>query len=89
MLSMAGIPPLAGFFGKFYIFISALNAELYYLAILGVISSVIAAYYYLRIIKVMYFDGAESSNFEIAISFKSSILLAIFFTSFFVFLDAS
>jgi len=75
MLSMAGIPPLAGFFGKFYIFISALNAELYYLAILGVISSVIAAYYYLRIIKVMYFDTAESSNFEISISFKSSIIL--------------
>ena len=64
MLSMAGIPPFAGFFGKFYIFVSALNAENYYLAVLGVLASVIAAFYYLRIIKVMYFDNSKSVNYE-------------------------
>ena len=56
MFSMAGIPPLAGFFGKFYIFLAAIDAELYTLAIIGVLTSVVGAYYYLRIIKVMYFD---------------------------------
>ena len=87
MLSMAGIPPFAGFFGKFYIFISALNAELFYLAVLGVISSVISAYYYLRIIKVMYFDDIKISNYQTNISSKSFVilLLSIFFISSFVF----
>lgn len=56
LLSLAGIPPFAGFFGKFYIFLAAVNADLVPLAIIGVVSSVIGAYYYLRIIKLMYFD---------------------------------
>jgi NADH-quinone oxidoreductase subunit N len=56
MFSMAGIPPLAGFFGKVYIFMSAVNEGLYVLAIIGVLSSVIGAFYYLRIVKIMYFD---------------------------------
>ncbi len=56
MFSMAGIPPLAGFFGKLYIFLGAIEAELYALAIIGVLSSVIGAFYYIRIIKVVYFD---------------------------------
>ncbi|MBL6958043.1 MAG: NADH-quinone oxidoreductase subunit NuoN [Rhodospirillales bacterium] len=56
MFSMAGIPPLAGFFGKLYIFLAAIEVELYALAIIGVLSSVVASYYYVRIIKVMYFD---------------------------------
>lgn len=56
MFSMAGIPPLAGFFGKLYIFLAAIEAELYALAIIGVLTSVVAAFYYLRIIKIMYFD---------------------------------
>lgn len=56
MFSMAGIPPMAGFFGKFFVFMAALNAELYALAIIGAVTSVISAFYYLRIIKVMYFD---------------------------------
>ena len=56
MFSMAGIPPLAGFFGKWYIFLAAIDAKLYTLAIIGVLASVIGAYYYLRIIKIMYFD---------------------------------
>lgn len=59
MLSMAGIPPLAGFFGKFYIFLAAVESGLYGLAVIGVIASVIAAYYYLKLIKLMYFDEAR------------------------------
>ena len=56
MFSMSGIPPLAGFFGKFYIFLAAIEAQLYVLAIIGVVSSVVGAFYYLRIVKIMYFD---------------------------------
>ena len=56
MFSMAGIPPLAGFFGKLYIFLAAIEAQLYTLAVVGVLSSVVAAFYYLRIIRVMYFE---------------------------------
>lgn len=59
MFSMAGIPPLAGFFGKLYIFLAAVQAQMYTLAIIGVLSSVVAAFYYVRIIKVMYFDQTE------------------------------
>ena len=56
MFSMAGIPPLAGFFGKFYIFAAAIEAGLYALAIVGVLTSVVAAYYYLRIVQMVYFE---------------------------------
>ena len=56
MFSMAGIPPLAGFFGKLYVFLAAIEAELYTLAVVGVLSSVVGAFYYLRIVKLMYFD---------------------------------
>jgi NADH-quinone oxidoreductase subunit N len=56
MFSLAGVPPLAGFFGKFYVFMSAVNAGLYALAVIGVLTSVVGAFYYLRIVKLMYFD---------------------------------
>jgi NADH-quinone oxidoreductase subunit N len=56
MFSLAGIPPLAGFFGKFFVFRAAINAELYWLAVLGVLTSVVGAFYYIRIVKIMYFD---------------------------------
>ena len=87
MLSMAGIPPFAGFFGKFYIFIAAVKADLILLAVLGLISSVISAFYYLRIIKVMYFDENEDSNFQLTISSKSMLILvlSIILISFFIF----
>ena len=61
MFSMAGVPPLAGFFGKFFVFAAAIDAKLYYLAVTGAVSSVISAFYYLRIIKVMYFDEGEEA----------------------------
>ena len=56
MFSLAGIPPLAGFFAKFYVFKSVIEQSMYFLAIVGLLSTVIAAFYYLRIIKVIYFD---------------------------------
>jgi NADH-quinone oxidoreductase subunit N len=56
LFSLAGIPPLAGFFAKFYVFIAAIKAGLFTLAVVGVLASVVGAYYYLTIIKVMYFD---------------------------------
>ncbi len=56
MFSLAGIPPLAGFWGKWYVFLAAINADLYALAVIGVLASVVGAYYYLRIIKIMWFD---------------------------------
>jgi NADH-quinone oxidoreductase subunit N len=56
MLSLAGLPPFAGFWGKFYVFLAAMDAHLYSLAVIGVIASVVGAYYYLRIVKIMYFD---------------------------------
>ena len=56
MFSLAGIPPLAGFFAKFYVFLAAVNAGLYPLAVIGVVASVVGAYYYLRIVKIIYFD---------------------------------
>jgi NADH-quinone oxidoreductase subunit N len=56
LFSLAGIPPLAGFFAKFYVFIAAIKAGLFTLAVIGVLTSVVGAFYYLSIIKVMYFD---------------------------------
>jgi NADH-quinone oxidoreductase subunit N len=58
LFSLAGIPPLAGFWAKWYVFLPAINAGYYELAVIGVIASVIGAYYYLRIIKIMFFDAA-------------------------------
>ena len=61
MFSLAGIPPLAGFFGKFYIFIASIESNLLLLAIVGILASVVGAFYYLRIIKVIYFDESKNS----------------------------
>ena len=63
LFSLAGIPPLAGFFAKFYVFLAAINSGLYALAVIGVLLSVVGAYYYLRIVKIMYFD-APAERFE-------------------------
>jgi NADH-quinone oxidoreductase subunit N len=58
MFSLAGVPPLAGFFAKYFVFVAAIEAKLYGLAIIGMLASVVGAYYYLRIVKVMWFDEA-------------------------------
>ena len=63
LFSLAGIPPLAGFFAKLYIFKSVLEQSMYFLAIIGLLSTVVAAFYYLRIIKIIYFDQ-EKEKYE-------------------------
>jgi NADH-quinone oxidoreductase subunit N len=78
MFSLAGIPPFAGFFGKYYIFIAAIEAKLTWLAILGVLSSVISVYFYLRLVVLMYFYDS-SDEFEIAKS--NTGLLAVFISA--------
>ena len=61
MFSLAGIPPFAGFFGKYYVFLAAIDARMTWLAIVGVLTSVVSAYYYLRIVVVMYFQDGEAT----------------------------
>jgi NADH-quinone oxidoreductase subunit N len=76
MFSMAGIPPMAGFFSKLYIFLGAIDGGLYGLAVIGVLSSVVGAYYYLRIVKLMYFDEA-TVRFDTPIGVEMQTVLAI------------
>ena len=87
MFSMCGIPPLAGFFSKMFIFISAINMEMYFLAIIGVMTSVVASFYYIRIIKLMFFDSVTRINNLNTISKENSLFLSfccIFLMSFFL-----
>ena len=75
MFSMAGIPPLAGFFGKLYVFLAAIEVGLYSLAVIGVLSSVVGAFYYLRIVKLMYFDEPAEA-FDRPIGREMTVILA-------------
>ncbi len=75
LFSMAGIPPLAGFFAKFYVFLAAIKAGLYILAVIGVLASVVGAYYYLMIIKVMYFDEPAESFYNMP--YELRVVLAV------------
>ncbi len=89
MFSLAGIPPVAGFFGKFFIFRAAINAEMYTLAVIGVLSSVVAAFYYLRIVKIMYFDE-PAEHFDRPIGREMSLILVgtgLFIVFFFPFIS--
>ncbi|MHA1152808.1 MAG: NADH-quinone oxidoreductase subunit NuoN [Alphaproteobacteria bacterium] len=74
MFSMAGIPPLAGFFGKLYVFLAAIESGLYTLAVIGVLSSVVGAFYYLRIVKLMYFDEPAEA-FDTPIGREMTVVL--------------
>ncbi|HEY1838141.1 MAG: NADH-quinone oxidoreductase subunit NuoN [Rhizomicrobium sp.] len=86
MLSLAGLPPLAGFFAKFYIFMSAIEAHLYIPAILGVLASVVGLVYYLRVVKVIYFDDAGPGfDSEIRTKLGSVLTAAAFLVVFFIF----
>ena len=77
LFSLAGIPPLAGFFAKFYIFKSVLEQSMYFLAIVGLLSTVIAAFYYLRIIKIIYFDKEkEKYDTDHSIWLKFSLIFS-------------
>ena len=87
MFSMAGIPPLAGFFGKWYVFLAAVNAGLVPLAVIGVLTSVIGAFYYLRIIRLMYFQDAEQAlDSGLAFENKAVLTICLALIVFFVFL---
>jgi proton-translocating NADH-quinone oxidoreductase chain N len=78
LFSMAGIPPLAGFCSKFYLFFAALSSSLYLLAFIGVITSVISCFYYIRFIKIMYFEKTEiKTKSSTIIPFENSLVLAI------------
>jgi len=77
MFSLAGIPPLAGFFAKFYVFMSVIENGMYTLAIVGLLSTVISAFYYLRIIKIIYFDEIKNSFDKIKnLGITSTVLLS-------------
>ena len=84
LFSLAGIPPLAGFFAKFYIFLAVIEESMYFLAIVGLLSTVIAAFYYLRLIKIIYFDN-EKDKYETNhnIGLKISLLLSSIFILFY------
>jgi NADH-quinone oxidoreductase subunit N len=77
LFSLAGIPPLAGFFAKFYIFTAVIEQSMFFLAIVGLLSTVIAAFYYLRIIKIIYFDTErEIFDKDHSISLKLSLFIS-------------
>ena len=84
LFSLAGIPPLAGFFAKFYIFSAVIDQSMYFLAIVGLLSTVIAAFYYLRLIKIIYFDK-EKEKYETNhnIGLKLSLLISSIFILFY------
>tara|TARA_Y100000817_G_scaffold307304_1_gene293615 strand:- start:552 stop:953 length:402 start_codon:yes stop_codon:yes gene_type:complete len=85
LFSLAGIPPLAGFFAKFYIFMAVIEEQMYALAIIGLLSTVIAAFYYLRLIKTIYFDKElekydTNHNIGLRVSLAiSTIIILLYF----------
>ena len=80
LFSLAGIPPLAGFFAKFYIFLAVIEKSMYWLAIIGLLSTVIASFYYLRIIKVIYFDPLkEKYDTNHQLGLKITLLISTIF----------
>ena len=85
LFSLAGIPPLAGFFAKFYVFMAVIEQSMFFLAIVGLLATVIAAFYYLRIIKVIYFDNEREmydTNHSIGLKMSliiTTILILIYF----------
>jgi NADH-quinone oxidoreductase subunit N len=75
LFSMAGVPPLAGFFAKFYVFLAAIKAGFYVLSVIGVLASVVGAYYYLAIVKTMYFDDPVEGFYAMPVELK--VVLAV------------
>lgn len=84
MFSLAGIPPLAGFFAKYFVFVAAIEAGLYALAIIGVLASVIGAFYYLRVIKIMWFDEPAESFVPMPGELKFVLMASGVFVTFYV-----
>jgi len=75
LFSLAGVPPLAGFFAKFYVFVAAVKEGLWGLAVFGVLASVVGAYYYVRIVKIMFFDAPKESF--LAVPAKAGIIMGL------------
>ena len=82
---MAGVPPLGGFFAKFYVFVAVLEKEMYALAIIGLITTVMSAFYYLKIIKTIYFDDSlitfestKNRTAQVSIFTSCTILITFF-----------
>ena len=85
LFSLAGVPPLGGFFAKFYVFVAVLEQQMYTLAIIGLLTTVMSAFYYLKIIKTIYFDDSiitfetvKNKTAQISV-FASCVILATFF----------
>jgi NADH-quinone oxidoreductase subunit N len=86
LFSLAGVPPLAGFFAKFYVFLAAIKAGLFTLSVIGVLTSVVGAFYYLTIVKVMYFDEPKGAVDPMRIELRTVLAVAgIFNVLFFVY----
>ncbi len=86
LFSLAGIPPLAGFFAKFYVFLAAIKAGLFTLAVIGVVTSVVGAFYYLTIVKVMYFDEPKEAMEPMRVELRVVLAVAgLFNLLFFVY----
>ena len=83
LFSLAGVPPLAGFFAKWYVFVAAIKADLFTLAVIGVLTSVVGAYYYLTIVKVMYFDEPLAKLDPMRIELRTVLAVAGLFNIFF------
>jgi len=79
MFSLAGVPPLAGFFAKYYVFLAAVDAELYPLAVIGVLASAIGAFYYLRVVKIMYFDEPAAAFDKAPLTLNATLALSTVF----------
>jgi NADH:ubiquinone oxidoreductase subunit 2 (subunit N) len=79
LFSMAGVPPLAGFFSKLYVFFAAVDASMYLIVIVGVLTSCIGAYYYIRLIKVMFFEKVSNWNVYKVLDREKSLVLGITF----------
>lgn len=88
LFSMAGIPPLAGFFSKFYLFFAAIENSSYILLFVGILTSVVSAFYYIRIIKIIYFENKKQQFYYNTLSYNNAILLSIstLLITFFIFL---
>jgi NADH-quinone oxidoreductase subunit N len=88
LFSLAGIPPLAGFFAKFYVFLAAIHSGLFVLSVIGVLTSVVGAFYYLAIVKVMYFDEPVGAVDPVQPELRTVLAVAGIFNILFCFYPA-
>ena len=89
MFSLAGIPPLAGFFAKWFVFVAAVQAELWALAVIGVLASVVSAFYYLRVVKIMWFDEGEAKFVPLAGELRVTLGLSGIFVLFYALISGT